>query len=188
MATIIDSLVTDNRALIEFLGAQAQPSFAIEVNNGFRKTLLLSSASYFESLIKDAIVDFTISEAGVGSPLVKLVRMTVIERHYFTLFEWKAKNANKFFSHFGDGFREAMQRRMTETDWFAESVKAFLEIGDLRNRLVHQNFASFEIEKTAEEIYALYQSALRFVEDLPSSLSEHARALRGNLARDTAVP
>ena len=48
------------------------------------------------------------------------------------------------------------------------SVKAFLEIGRERNRLVHQDYGTFTLEKTADEIYKLYQAALTFVEVLPA--------------------
>lgn len=51
-------------------------------------------------------------------------------------------------------------------------VQAFLEIGRERNRIVHQDYGAISLEKTAEEIYALYQKAEQFVEQLPRLLSE----------------
>jgi hypothetical protein len=52
------------------------------------------------------------------------------------------------------------------------SVRAFLELGNERNRLVHQNYATFPMEKTLDEIYALYQNAVMFVDALPSALRD----------------
>lgn len=56
-----------------------------------------------------------------------------------------------------------------------DAIKAFLEIGQLRNQLAHQNFAVFAMENTSEEIYLLYQSAGRFVEQFPARLGAHCR-------------
>jgi len=52
------------------------------------------------------------------------------------------------------------------------AIKAFLELGNERNRLTHQDFGSFLLEKTADEIYILYQQAMKFVDMLPSVLRE----------------
>jgi hypothetical protein len=50
------------------------------------------------------------------------------------------------------------------------SIKSFMEIGSSRNRLVHQDYGSFTLEKTSDEVYASYNSALRFVESVPLAL------------------
>jgi hypothetical protein len=52
------------------------------------------------------------------------------------------------------------------------SVRAFLEVGNERNRLIHQDYATFPLEKTFEEIFALYQRACLFVETLPAVFRE----------------
>jgi hypothetical protein len=46
------------------------------------------------------------------------------------------------------------------------AIKSFLELGNERNKLVHQNFADCTIEKTAEEVYKLYQQATLFIDFL----------------------
>ncbi len=65
-----------------------------------------------------------------------------------------------------------MTERMKKSDDMQSSVEAFLELGNERNRLVHQNYATFPMEKTLDEIYALYQSAVMFVDDLPAALRD----------------
>jgi len=50
------------------------------------------------------------------------------------------------------------------------AVGAFMELGRDRNRLVHEDFATFVLEKTAEEIYAQYKSALCFVMRISTEL------------------
>jgi hypothetical protein len=65
-----------------------------------------------------------------------------------------------------------MGDRIRRVEELQSSVRAFLEIGNERNRLVHQDYATFQIEKTLDEIYILYQSALKFVEALPTALRD----------------
>ena len=55
------------------------------------------------------------------------------------------------------------------------SIGAFIEIGRDRNRLVHENFASFSLEKTSKEIYGLYRSALKFVDWFPVEIRRFCR-------------
>lgn len=57
-----------------------------------------------------------------------------------------------------------------------ESIKAFLEIGNERNKMVHQNFAEIIIDKTAEEIYKLYQTALYFIDTMKTELIKQTDA------------
>jgi hypothetical protein len=54
------------------------------------------------------------------------------------------------------------------------AIRAFLELGNLRNQLVHQDYATFPLEKTSDEIYQLYQDALYFVDAFPGCLDEFA--------------
>lgn len=48
----------------------------------------------------------------------------------------------------------------------------FLELGGERNRLVHEDFGAFTLEKTTEEIHALYCRTLHFVEAIPGALRD----------------
>ena len=51
-----------------------------------------------------------------------------------------------------------MKQRVQEDRDFDESVKAFLEIGNLRNQMVHEDYADFQLNKTVEEVLlSLYQ-------------------------------
>jgi hypothetical protein len=52
------------------------------------------------------------------------------------------------------------------------AIKAFLELGNLRNQLVHQDYATVPLEKTSDEIYQLYLDALYFVDAFPECLDE----------------
>jgi RiboL-PSP-HEPN len=100
------------------------------------------------------------------------VKNKALARQYHTFFNWDARNANSFFGLFGGDFKDFMTAKVEDDSTLEAGIKAFLQLGDSRNELVHENFATFALDKTAEEIYELYKKALRFVEVFPMTLSE----------------
>ena len=79
--------------------------------------------------------------------------------------------ANKFFSLFGPTFKADRVQDIKNNPDLELAIKSFLELGDERNKLVHQNFADCTIQKTAKEVYDLYQQAAKFIDFLDSQLS-----------------
>ena len=65
-----------------------------------------------------------------------------------------------------------MKQKVREDRDFDESVKAFLEIGNLRNQMVHENYADLQLNKTVEDVYSLYTRAARFVDEFPGSIRQ----------------
>jgi hypothetical protein len=127
-----------------------------------------------------------VRESTAGSVLIEeFVRNMAVARQYHAWFEWGGHNANKFFGLFGSEFRAMMAQRVKDSEALGVAVKAFLEVGNERNRLVHQDYATFSLEKTLEEIFALYQDACIFVETLPVVLRECDAMNKGN---STGVP
>lgn len=63
-----------------------------------------------------------------------------------------------------------MENCLDEDPELRANIGAFMEIGRDRNRLVHQDYGSFTLEKTAEEIYSAYLQAHQFVEMVPDCL------------------
>ena len=169
--TIIDVLYNDNRALIDYLGEKGEVSFQTSVADNFRKTLLLSVASYYETRVKDLLIEFF----GEDSPelTITFIRNKAIERQYHTFFSWRDKNANTFFGLFGGDFRDFMKQTVKDDEQLSEAIKAFLKLGDARNELVHENFATFPLESTPEQVYELYQKASVFLDALPKKLREY---------------
>ena len=138
----------------------------------FRKILLLAAASHFEKEMQQAVEEF-ICEATNGNELVaNLVKEKAIKRQYHTWFDWNSTNINKFLSLFGRNFREYIVAQIANGNLREEAVRAFLEIGASRNRLVHNNFGEFQMEKTMNEIYDLYKDAREFVGSFPASFRE----------------
>ena len=65
-----------------------------------------------------------------------------------------------------------MKEKHISEVWLDPAVRAFMEVGQSRNRLVHGNFGVFSLEKTASELYESYKLALSFVEAVPGFLRE----------------
>jgi hypothetical protein len=171
-ATIVEKMNGEFRALMDFLDERGEISLRSTVDGNFRKSLLLCVASYFEKVMSDHIADFIEEVSSKNIIALEFVRNKAIRYQYHTWFAWKERNANQFFSLFGDEFKRFMRDRIRIDQALDLSIKAFLEIGDERNRLVHQDFGSFSLEKTTAEIYDLYEKAAVFVESVPVVLRE----------------
>lgn len=140
MPTIIDSLYEENRSLLDYLNKAGEVSLVTVVSESFRKSLALSVASYFETLIQDGIVSVVEQCSGGADAVLEFVKNKAIERQYHTYFDWDRSNANRFFGLFGSGFKEYMNKKVQASEQLAASIKAFVELGSIRNQLVHQNF------------------------------------------------
>ena len=145
----------------------------------------MAAASYFEKALSDAVIEFAETATAEGHPLMWLVKNKAVSRQYHTWFDWDRKNANSFFGLFGELFKEHMIERVEGDKELAGSIRAFLEIGSERNRLVHEDFANLSLEKTTQEIYTLYSDARMFVDRFPTSLREFSLAVSRNVAENT---
>ena len=163
----------DYRALIEYLDGQKEISFRSSVGAIFPKTLAIAAGSYFEERIRASICEFIVEASNGQELIIQFTKNKAIERQYHTYFDWGKQNANHFFSLFGHDFRIHMETIIKGDSELDEAVKSFLEMGNIRNSLVHQNFIDFSFEKTSEEMYQMYQKALVFVERLPELLRAH---------------
>lgn len=167
--TAIDRLYAEAKAVLRLLEESSQPSLQNAAGDNFRKGFLLATASYFEHRVCNVVVDF-VRQSSNGSILVEtFLRNKAIERQYHSWFDWRAQNATQFYGLFGGEFKTQMVEQV-KTEEMQKSVRAFLELGNERNKLVHQNYATFSMEKTLEEIYELYKSASKFVDILPEAL------------------
>lgn len=173
--TVVDRLNREMEDLISVLDAAGEISLRSTADDNFRKALLLAAASHFEHCITDEVMRF-VRECSLGNPLVEaLVHNKAVSRQYHTWFDWDEKNANRFFGLFGRAFRDHMKARVRQNEELERSVEAFMEIGRERNRLVHQDFGTFSMEKTAQEIFRLYRQALPFVETVPTVFREFCK-------------
>jgi hypothetical protein len=170
--TAVDRIYEEACAIITSLQKTPEVSLQIAAADHLRKALLLAAASFFEHQVCDCVLEF-VRDCSGGSPLVEsFVRNKAIARQYHSWFKWDEGNANQFFGLFGAAFRSTMTGRVKQSEELRASVRAFLEVGNERNRLVHQDYATFPLEKTLDEIYVLYRTAMQFVLHLPSAFRE----------------
>jgi hypothetical protein len=172
MPTIIDALYEQNREAIAVISRAEEISVASDVDNKLKKHLVMAAASYFETEVRTAIEKLVESASSGNAAVLALVKKKALERQYHTYFNWEGRNANTFFSYFGEEFGKKCKEDVKASDDLASAISAFLELGEMRNKLAHLNFAQFPIEKTSDEIYTLYQSALKFLEYIETALDE----------------
>ncbi|MEW6132704.1 MAG: HEPN domain-containing protein [Pseudomonadota bacterium] len=169
--TPVDRLYDESASVIRALGL-SEPSLAVAAGDSFRKALVLAAASHFEHRVSSCVLEFIQERANGSGLVVAFVKNKAVSRQYHTWFKWDDTNANQFFGLFGSEFKQMMGERIKASEELKSSIRAFLEIGNERNKLVHQDFASFSLEKTLDEIYALYRQSLPFVESLGAHLRE----------------
>lgn len=149
--------------LISFCRKYGQVSFEMYINDTYKKSLLLSAASFFETKITNAVHDFSAIASNEKNALVSFVDNKALKRQYHTFFSWDGNNANQFFGLFGDEFKKKVRIQIKERK-LEMAERAFLSLGKDRNCLVHQNYIEVPINSTFEEIYDKYISACDFVE------------------------
>ena len=162
-STKIRALREEYIELIKYCDLNDQVSFRMYIDNVYKKTLLLSAASFFETTIKLTIHNFIEEATHQNSEIVAFVDNKVLNRQYHQFFEWDGNNTNCFFGLFGNDLKNAAKKAINEKNLHNAEL-AFLAIGHERNRLVHQNYIEAQINDTFEEIWSKYEEACNFVE------------------------
>ncbi len=170
--TAVDRLYNEANSVIQVLRGSSEFSLQVAASDHFRKALLLAAASYFEDRVCNCVLEHVRLRANGSSLVENFVRNKAVARQYHSWFVWEANNANHFFGLFGSEFRTSMALRVRASPDLQASIKAFLELGNERNRLVHQNYATFQMEKTLDEVYALYKASSLFIDALPLVFTE----------------
>ena len=167
----------DHRELVEYLESGKSLLLRDRAESAFAKTLLIAAASYFEIRLTQIIIDLYLEMTHGVEELAEFVKKQAIGTRFAQLFQWGSgkgpgRNANSFYVLFGEAFSAHMKQRVQEDREFDDSVRAFLEIGNLRNQMVHGNYADFQLNKTVEEVYSLYVRAHRFVDKFPDAIRQ----------------
>ena len=157
----IDKFYENFTKLKSFLLSQSQLDYFNIVENDFRKNLLISSASFIESELQRILIDFIESNSN-HSAITYFMKKKAIARQYHTYFDWNGNNINSFLGLFGEEFKKEIQDKI-KTKNILKNTKDFLELGKLRNELVHQNFVTYNLEKTTDEVKQLFDSANQFL-------------------------
>ncbi|MDJ0106329.1 HEPN domain-containing protein [Rhodococcus erythropolis] len=130
------------------------------LNRSYHKVILIAAASNLESQVKRIVVDFF--ERHGRAELCAFIDKQVLARNYHTLFDWKQEKATAFFVSFGEGSSKRFKEMLRNDDEFRDEHNAFMKLGSLRNQLVHQDYASFSLDQTPDELINLYRLAIRF--------------------------
>lgn len=157
--------------LIKHLLEAKELSFAQDAEQMLQRNLPLAAASFLEERVCALLLKFVDVRTGGCTELRSLVEIKAVKRQYHSLFEWDQPNGfNKFFSLFGPEFKNAVITEIAEDPGLRRAAREFIEIGSLRNKIVHQNYATFVVDKSAAEIFVLFEGAIRFVGFLAGKL------------------
>ena len=162
-STKIKALNDEYNELVEFCRANQQVSFEMYIDNTYKKSLLLSAASFFEVIIINAIHDYAVATSHQNATLVAFLDNKALKRQYHTFFSWEGNNTNQFWGLFGDAFKAEAKTKIKEKN-LEEAETAFITIGRERNYLVHNNYIEAVVNYTFKELYSKYLDACNFVE------------------------
>lgn len=148
-------------------------ALAAFVDEQYTKSLLLAAVSRFEQEMTEAINLLLQDELVNSRPLGVFVYKAAIDRKFYSWFSWAENNekgVNSFFALFGTEFRTYARSRISADDDLRQAAGSFIRLGNLRNKLVHRDFAGYSMNETANDIYCWYREAIIFVDWVPSAL------------------
>ena len=160
----IDKFIEHYNDLINYLEKPETLSCFIDLSDNYRKILLLSCASFYESQITELIKDFVRRNSSTDTRIFEFTNNRAISRQYHKFFSWNEHNINNFLGMFGSEFKDKIAREIRNNDDLQKYVRAFLEIGRERNKMVHENFLEYKLDKTFQEIINLHNDAIKLIE------------------------
>ena len=185
-SSFIDTFYERHLEMHKYLLEQKEVSFASDLNTTFARSLVLAIASFFEHEVTEIVRQVPFVHAK-GQPMIAaMIEKNVIARRYHTWFDWDGRSAGPFLALFGSDYKLAVQDKLKKGGSEYVAISAFLELGNLRNRLVHQNYVQFQVERTFEELHALFQDALPVLKFMRESLGVDAAVPPEKLAVDNA--
>ncbi|ORB17846.1 hypothetical protein BST37_03035 [Mycobacterium noviomagense] len=168
---MVQAVFDDHAAIVAHLQNAGELSYSTTLESTFPKVMLLAAASNLEEQIKAAVIAFVRKTAGDSEEVVNFLRNKAIERQYHTFFQWDGKNANQFFSLFGENFKKRMKEIVDADPELRQSIRDFLDLGNARNSLVHGDYAAAAMDKSALDVLSQYHSACVFVRRLEATFS-----------------
>lgn len=163
----IEELQKNYNDIRQYLIENGQISFLSNVEDYYKKILILSCASLFENQICKTIYDSARSKCPIE--FSEFIRNKAIERQYHTYFNWKATNSsgiNTFIALWGDEFKKLFNQKINADEKLKKGAYDFLILGNERNLLAHENFIEYNPIKTFDDVFSLYRNAKYFVDNL----------------------
>ena len=171
-ANAVEKLWKEYCDIKKFFVENSQGTYVSNYTNTMRKVLILSCGSFFEHEMTEMLKCYVGQITNNNKQLVSFMEKQAIKQKYHTLFDWGKQNdpsnpetkINKFLGLFGEEFKKIVNDDIRNNTEIENAKNAFLELGHIRNILVHSNFANYNFDlKTPEEIYQLYQKAIKFI-------------------------
>ena len=158
----IDNLIKNNFELLTIKN---------EYNDLIMKVLVVTAASSFERHLCSFLPDI-LSQGNIGR--YNFIKNQALTRKYHTLFSWDQRNANSFYSLFGDEFKKLMKEKISESAKLKQGETDFLLLGNERNYVAHEGVKFADYKRSPESIYELYNSALYYYSELCNTLRENS--------------
>lgn len=168
---LIDKNIIDFKELQTYLQEHGELSFLSTMQVFSLKSLILSIASHFETQIVETIHETL--RTNEDELLHSFIERKALERQYHQLFAWNERKLNHFFAFFGSDFKDYAIKRMKDDTASIEAASAFLELGEMRNRLVHINYISFSIDWTIGEIEEKWNKSKLLPAKIVALISEY---------------
>jgi hypothetical protein len=159
-------LYAEYKELADGLAASNELTFASTASAALTKNLLLAAASRLEVVFSESICSLFSSEDPAARIKQNFVRNRALSRRFHTFFDWEKNNIGQVFSAFGPEFKTYAQELTRDDEEFTTSYQSFLQICSLRNELVHNDFATFPIDKTLDELAMQYSKSAAWLETL----------------------
>ncbi|HYF36772.1 MAG TPA: HEPN domain-containing protein [Prosthecobacter sp.] len=186
MHNLLQGLFTEAAELTDFLTAAGQISLLRFASDNSKKAIVLSAASLFEHRVTEALLGYVDRISSSNECIISLVKIKAIKRQYHTYFDWENGKAGPFYALLGEVLGAQLKTECAKEPGKGR-ISAFLELGQLRNCLVHQNFAQYVIEKSSDEICALCEKADAFVDMVEDLLGVVGRSAQPPAAQPPAA-
>lgn len=150
----------DNKALNGILTSNIElVSFYTGYNSLFTKMFAIACSNSFEKKWLDFLPNFLSG----NNPLTKsFIRTQAVDRKFHTMFDWKNKSAGPFYGAFGEGFKKFIANKIKGDSILKSKQDAFLELGQLRNLIVHEGIHNFSLQRDIKSIYELFNESLDY--------------------------
>lgn len=145
----------------------------------FIKFMIISSSSYFEDEIKQSIRNFVVEASNQNIAVVKFFDENLLDRGYHKIIDWKENSKLKAFCKFFGVKLDVYYALFPQLE-LDKHFADFLQLGIMRNDLMHKNLVQQNIELTLSEAYHKYQSAKVFVDTIPEMLASTKVAVDSN--------
>lgn len=162
----LKEIIDDNLIVTEFTDKN------IELNDLLVKIFVLSIGSHFEKetlRILAEIYKHHINSEAIYSHIYD----EILSDKFFKLFNFHAKNINKFFSFYGKDFKKSMQEYRNQDPSFMTSEANFLQLINSRNIFAHEDIITVSSTTTIDGYYQYALDSVKMLNETFENLLTH---------------